>query len=76
MRAAFLFFSLSYASQKQTTLPPLPYEYNALAPVVSGQIMEIHHQKHHATYVKNYNAALEQLAEATVLTDGMPWLIL
>lgn len=33
-------------------------------PVISGQIMELHHAKHHATYVANLNKALEQYAEA------------
>ncbi|MGQ0775474.1 MAG: superoxide dismutase [Pseudonocardiales bacterium] len=46
------------------TLPDLPYDYGALEPHVSGQIMELHHSKHHATYVKGANTALEQLAEA------------
>jgi len=45
-------------------LPDLPYDYNALAPHISPQIMELHHDKHHATYVKGLNTALEQLAEA------------
>jgi Fe-Mn family superoxide dismutase len=52
--------------KKPAVLPPLPYEYSALEPVISGQIMELHHSKHHATYVKNFNAALEQYAEAEV----------
>ena len=45
-------------------LPDLPYDYAALEPYVSGKIMELHHGKHHAAYVKNANSALEQLAEA------------
>ncbi|MET1004377.1 MAG: superoxide dismutase [Propionibacteriaceae bacterium] len=45
-------------------LPDLPYDYSALAPHISAQIMELHHDKHHATYVKGVNTALEQLAEA------------
>jgi Fe-Mn family superoxide dismutase len=45
-------------------LPDLPYDYSALAPHISPQIMELHHDKHHATYVKGLNTALEQLAEA------------
>lgn len=45
-------------------LPPLPYDYGALAPHISGQIMELHHDKHHATYVKGVNTALDQLEEA------------
>src|SRR5262249_4980102 len=46
------------------TLPDLPYGYSALEPHISGEIMELHHSKHHATYVKGANLALEQLAEA------------
>ncbi|KAH9314303.1 hypothetical protein KI387_022930, partial [Taxus chinensis] len=47
------------------SLPELPYEYSALEPVISGEIMSLHHQKHHQTYVTNYNKALEQLEEAS-----------
>ena len=46
------------------TLPDLPYDYSALAPHISPEIMELHHSKHHATYVKGVNTALEQLQEA------------
>uniref|UniRef100_T1ILY4 Superoxide dismutase n=1 Tax=Strigamia maritima TaxID=126957 RepID=T1ILY4_STRMM len=46
------------------TLPPLPYEANALEPVISAEIMQLHHSKHHATYVTNLNAALDKLKEA------------
>jgi Fe-Mn family superoxide dismutase len=46
------------------TLPDLPYDYGALEPYISGQIMELHHDKHHAAYVKGANTALEQMAEA------------
>ncbi|WOQ17773.1 superoxide dismutase [Raineyella sp. W15-4] len=45
-------------------LPDLPYDYNALAPAIIPEILELHHDKHHATYVKGANTALEQLAEA------------
>lgn len=38
-------------------------------PVISGQIMELHHAKHHATYVTNLNKALEQYAEAESKQD-------
>ncbi|HEX2444420.1 MAG TPA: superoxide dismutase [Vicinamibacterales bacterium] len=41
-------------------LPPLPYDYNALEPHIDEQTMRIHHDKHHATYVNNLNAALEK----------------
>jgi Fe-Mn family superoxide dismutase len=40
-------------------LPPLPYDFGALEPHIDAQTMEIHHDKHHATYVTNLNAALE-----------------
>jgi Fe-Mn family superoxide dismutase len=39
-------------------LPPLPYEYNALEPFIDALTMEIHHTKHHASYVDNLNKAL------------------
>jgi len=46
------------------TLPDLPYDYGALEPHISGRIMELHHDKHHAAYVTGANTALEKLAEA------------
>lgn len=46
------------------TLPELSYDYAALEPNISARIMELHHSKHHATYVAGANTALEQLAEA------------
>jgi len=41
-------------------LPPLPYPYDALEAAIDQQTMQIHHDKHHATYVNNLNAALEK----------------
>ncbi len=41
-------------------LPPLPYAFNALEPHIDARTMEIHHGKHHATYVQKLNAALEK----------------
>jgi Fe-Mn family superoxide dismutase len=41
-------------------VPPLPYDYNALEPHIDEQTMRIHHDKHHAAYVNNLNAALEK----------------
>lgn len=41
------------------SLPPLPYAYDALEPHIDAQTMEIHHSKHHQTYINNLNAALE-----------------
>lgn len=40
-------------------LPPLPYDYSALEPHIDTETMQIHHDKHHAAYVKNLNTALE-----------------
>src|SRR5215203_2829175 len=50
-------------------VPPLPYDYNALEPHIDEQTMRIHHDKHHAAYVTNLNAALEkhpQLQQSSV----------
>lgn len=46
------------------TLPDLPYDYSALEPHISGRIMQLHHDKHHATYVAGANTALEKLEAA------------
>ncbi len=43
------------------TLPDLSYDPGALEPHISGRIMELHHDKHHAAYVKGANTALEKL---------------
>jgi len=45
------------------SLPDLPYDPGALEPHISGRIMELHHDKHHATYVKGANTALDKLSE-------------
>src|ERR671912_2059140 len=44
-------------------VPPLPYDYTALEPHIDEQTMRIHHDKHHAAYVNNLNAALEKHPE-------------
>lgn len=46
------------------SLPDMPYDYAALEPAISGEILELHHAKHHAAYVKGANDTLEQLEEA------------
>ncbi|KAK2616069.1 hypothetical protein N8I77_002778 [Diaporthe amygdali] len=51
------------------TLPPLPYAYDALEPSISKQIMELHHSKHHQTYVTNLNKALQAVADAIKSND-------
>src|ERR671933_1602949 len=45
------------------TLPQLPYAYDALEPHIDARTMEIHHTKHHQTYVNNLNAAIEKAPE-------------
>ena len=51
------------------TLPELPYDYAALEPHISGRIMELHHDRHHAAYVTGANAALEKLRAAREAGD-------
>eukprot|EP00983_Pelagomonas_calceolata_P097204 1158218-Pelagomonas_calceolata.AAC.3 len=50
-------------------LPDLPYDYGALQPAISGQIMELHHKKHHQAYINNYNAAMEQYKEVQLYKE-------
>jgi Fe-Mn family superoxide dismutase len=45
------------------TLPSLPYDFAALEPHIDAKTMEIHHGKHHQTYVNNLNAAIEKAPE-------------
>lgn len=56
-------------SQQQYQLPPLPYDFNALEPFISAEIMTLHYTKHHQTYVNNLNKALEQYNEAAQKKD-------
>ncbi|NOZ51386.1 MAG: superoxide dismutase [Chloroflexi bacterium] len=44
-------------------LPPLPYGYDDLAPTIGGDTMRVHHDKHHAGYTRNLNAAIEKHPE-------------
>eukprot|EP00741_Cyanophora_paradoxa_P006032 tig00000970_g5850.t1 len=54
---------------KTASLPDLPYDYGALEPIISGEIMKVHHDKHHRAYVTNYNVALEKHAAAEAKGD-------
>ena len=49
---------------KPYELPDLPYDYAALEPHYSARVLELHHDKHHAAYVKGVNTTLEKLAAA------------
>jgi Fe-Mn family superoxide dismutase len=51
------------------TLPPLPYDYNALEPYIDEQTMRIHHDKHHQAYVDGLNKAVDGLAKARETGD-------
>ena len=51
------------------TVPPLPYDYAALEPHIDEATMRIHHDKHHAAYVNNLNAALEGHADLQAKTN-------
>ncbi|OGZ69811.1 MAG: superoxide dismutase [Candidatus Staskawiczbacteria bacterium RIFCSPHIGHO2_02_FULL_34_9] len=50
------------------TLPELPYDYSALEPYIDTETMKLHHDKHHASYVKNLNDAIEKHPELAVRT--------
>jgi len=56
------------ATPREYTLPPLEYAYDALEPHIDAQTMQLHHDKHHAGYVRGLNAALQELAR--VRQDG------
>ncbi|XP_043482636.1 superoxide dismutase [Mn], mitochondrial [Leptopilina heterotoma] len=56
-------------AKSKHTLPDLPYDYKALEPIICAEIMQLHHSKHHATYVNNLNIAEEKLKEAVAKGD-------
>ena len=58
--------TIGYADGKYV-LPPLPYAYDALEPMLDEKTVRIHHDKHHAAYVAGANAAAEKLRE---IADG------
>jgi len=61
---------LQFRGLQTFSLPDLPYDYGALEPAISGEIMQLHHQKHHQTYITNYNKSLEQLHHAMEKGDS------
>ncbi|KAM3569298.1 hypothetical protein VYU27_008605 [Nannochloropsis oceanica] len=63
------FMAAAAAAPKALTLPDLAYGYGELEPVISGEIMEIHHKKHHQAYITNFNVAMGKLVEAEAKGD-------
>ncbi|XP_051954522.1 superoxide dismutase [Mn], mitochondrial-like [Xyrauchen texanus] len=57
------------ASRQKHTLPDLPYDYGALEPHICAEIMQLHHSRHHATYVNNLNVSEEKYQEALAKAD-------
>ena len=57
------------ARRMKHTLPDLPYDYNALEPFISAEIMQLHHSKHHQTYVTNLNVFEEKMDTALTKKD-------
>lgn len=55
--------------KEEYVLPVLPYDFSALEPVISGEIMELHYTKHHKTYLTNLNQALEKFYQAEQRRD-------
>ncbi|KAJ1967167.1 Superoxide dismutase [Mn], mitochondrial [Dispira parvispora] len=64
-------FSLAASAgvRQKHTVPDLPYDYDALEPVISTEIMQLHHSKHHQAYVNGLNLAEEKLEEAKQRND-------
>lgn len=61
---------MNEGSKTSYQLPELPYDFKALEPVISAEIMELHYNKHHKGYVTNLNAALEKYHEAESKKDA------
>jgi superoxide dismutase, Fe-Mn family len=64
LSSSALDFHLEETPMPEYTLPDLPYDYGALEPHYSAEILELHHDKHHAAYVKGANDVLDRLGEA------------
>ena len=62
--------SRALSSEPQVAkLPDIDYDYNELEPFISAEIMELHHSKHHNTYVTNYNNTVEKYLDAEAKAD-------
>ncbi|MCM3093091.1 MULTISPECIES: superoxide dismutase [unclassified Cytobacillus] len=59
-----IYMNEPYISAGKHSLPPLPYDYSALEPHISGEIMRLHHDKHHQSYVDGLNKAEVMLQNA------------
>jgi len=55
-------------TQKLYVLPELDYEYEALAPYISEELLRLHHDKHHTAYVKGANVILQNMDKARAKT--------
>ncbi len=64
-----IFLNETYVQPGKHQLPPLHYEYNALEPYISEEIMKLHHQKHHQSYVDGLNKAETNLEKARKTGD-------
>lgn len=60
---------IAASSRSKYTLPDLDYDYGALEPHINAHIMELHHSKHHQTYINNINMIEEQMHEAVEKGD-------
>ena len=56
-------YLIAQSQAEEFTLPPLPYDYDALDAYIDTQTMMLHHDKHHAGYVRNLNAAIDNHPE-------------
>lgn len=60
---------LAQENQPVFSLPSLDYDYSELEPAIKGEIMQIHHTKHHQAYINNLNIAIERYREAEAYND-------